>query len=79
MASELRTSGADLGTGGVEGAGQAAPKGAAMQDNDQEFTARAAGELLTNVGVGTLYIEPGCSHGKGVIESSQLHHNNQTM
>ena len=38
-------------------------------DNDQEFTARAAREWLTNVGAGTLYIEPGSPSENAYVES----------
>ena len=37
--------------------------------NDQEFTDRAAREWLTNVGAGTLYIEPGSASENAYVES----------
>ena len=38
-------------------------------DNGPEFTARAVREWLTNVGVSTLYIEPGSPWENGCVES----------
>jgi len=38
-------------------------------DNGAEFTAKAVRTWLSNVGVSTLYIEPGSPRGNGFIES----------